>query len=308
MRQLFFEIIRPQVRPFLEQLLPDGNLYFSIQDMFVGMRQKKSLPKKIDQFTDNQIEQVIAYLYGIYFYNLISGGRIMSHDLNYGQTKKAEAKVRGFMPATITDESEKYMFIRENASGALESNTLVDWPLKASPSMLDSQVMASANTQFNSINIILEKFADINPDETKQVLVRKGKGVLRKGKTTYSISYREKWILVGIEEASHIDFAKLRKMRYEGFSGKSSVFATKADYYHGPLATHKSRQTVLHDMDYGNNPEARIDYYALLAEEFASHIVQASYTELYNPNTWNAGYKDYDKIVRERRRQFQDGE
>lgn len=283
LRRLFFDVIRPQVRDFLRELIPDGKLAYSISDIFVGNRRKENLPQNIDQLTDNQIELITAYLYGIYFYNLVSGGRIMSVELNYGQYKKAEEKLRKEMPSRITDPVAKYEYIQENINNVLDSGNLYDWPLKAYSGVFDPLAAAAADTRFNRILIILERFRDISPDENKKVIVRKGRGLFGRGEMSYRTSPRKDWIRTGIEEASHIDFSQLRKMRYTNRTGIQ--FPKKADYNHGPLKTLGDLAKIKDSIESGDDPNSRVDYDALLAEEFAAHIVQAQYTELYDEQT-----------------------
>jgi len=292
LREKFVENFREKVANFLKQKIQEDDEFIE------SLRKvKRGTVEPSRKFSENEVEQVLHYLYGIYFYNLVSGGTIISENLGSNATFKSFKK-----SIFSTDESGSIIETKIPFS----VNNLNDWPILLTNSVLNP-AMAAASIPFNTAYIYEDQLHNIDPRKEKKMVKKPGKTILNLGEISYKSNTNNEWILTGLEEAQHLHFFFLREKReseiQQKLQGKvKNIFVGSGKRIEtGPLESFTKREQF-NEENRKNNPNFIIDYNSLLGQEFAAHIVQARYVEKYLPQVWESGYKDYDLAVRENRK------
>lgn len=251
LRQLFFTEFKPKIINFLVNIkIPDGH--------------------KV-RITENQVSLITAFLYGIYFYNLLSKNSLLSPEINMQQNEKK----------------------------SLDINDLNDWPLEFTTST-DQESLASVNLKKRTIGVHLEKVPNVDTKKKRIFKYRQTKKGFFSNSEKYTATTEERIILAGIEEAQLLHFYHLREKRkhnqdspQEKFIGGSQVVTQ------GPLETYGDLAQLT---ETGDDVNKLLDYNALIGHEFAAHVVKAEYVKKYLPSVWKNGYEAYDTTIKARRK------
>jgi hypothetical protein len=254
------------------------------------------------EVTARQVEQIAAYLYGVYFYNLITGGEIISLNLSYSYYLKASDKAKKLGFHSI-DDATNYQ-----ATVPLSVDDLSEWPIGVRSSLLTSRdSKASADTTFKKINIYLDKFDDEDPKKVKKHIMRLGiMGGIGPGGLSYQSDAMTEWIRTGIEEAQHLHLAYLRERNkhYKPDSDyqKEQGYIAQGIHIGDGLLEDVISRDEYSETKFDDSRNRLMRYNSLLGNEFAAHIVQAVYTQRYDQRAWKSGYEKYDQEIRNSRK------
>lgn len=233
--------------------------------------------------TASQTEILLATLYGIYFYDYVTGGAILS---GYTTCNKEANEFR-----------KKYLRHQNPVTPTklpLVPQYLADWPIS---------LVRGNGPECCYLNGIIEVEVDATPEvdphspylwyakpsiQQRLSCLITGQSKLSKAPYVYTSTYYDLHLLAGIEEAQHSHLGYLRQVHYEILGTQSPL----KDLQSRPLL--KARKPIC---DYYT-----AKYNGLLGEEFAAHIVQVEYIRRYIPDHLKKGYEQYDAFVRNTRR------
>lgn len=240
--------------------------------------------------TTNQLLKLLYALYGIYFYDHVAGGPILSgHTTNNELAKRFRSLYLPHQSVLKTDQTP------------YDCHELSSWPVYLSP----EKNAAPAAYPFGIISLPTCYFDDHNIDKLWCWYYTSKSGIDRffrrflspnSGKQGEKSLIMNDWvwnILTGIEEAQHTHLDYLESVNYH--ASKNNIAPV------GPLKSKISRTHYHRIKPFIRNHS--IFYNTALGEEFAAHIVQAEYVRRYLPTIWESGYQEYDQLVRESRRQ-----
>ena len=238
--------------------------------------------------TSHQIRNLLAILYGIYFYDHVTGGAILS-----GLTSCNDAANR-FRVEHLSHQPPLTHDDLPLPSG------LIHWPL-----LLDYGHGAVGCYRHGIVKIPIGGIPDRDPYQTRSYYAPPpvykpilnlitNKSDLEFSPYVLQCLSLNRSLLTGIEEAQHSHFCYLERTHY-------SANGNDDDYPKGPLRSFRSRWLVKLTMSLDGS--GSLNYDSLLGDEFAAHIVQAEYVRRYLPVYWKRGYQKYDILIRARRRQ-----
>lgn len=234
--------------------------------------------------TDNQKDLLLAILYGIKFYDYVTGGAILSGFTicNEKANKFRSIHLRHQNPVTPEDLP-------------VAPSSLCDWPIslirgKGEPScyqngIIEIEVDAMPDEKSRGARLFYSK-----PSVYQQFahfLTRQS--ALLKSPYVYPSTYFHEHILTGIEEAQHSHLMSLRKINYKAHDSQP------------PLRDYQSRQSLVARKPFCDHFVAK--YNSLLGDEFAAHIVQAEYVRRYFPKHLRDNFQLYDAFVRRQRQE-----
>ena len=235
------------------------------------------------QPTPNQLFLLSMIYYGIYFYDSVCGGDLLS-----GRTT-ANAQARQYrqkhnLPAATTP----------NGSGDLSL-----WPVNLSY----GQPKAVPGAYIHGMIYLPASFLpDIDPHEEFFYTYRHFKNphlqhlhqLFFENRSRYpSMPLLQRGIFTGLEEAQHSHFWYLERVHYGNHQGNVNTVC-------GPLKNYLTKGTLTNDG--GLNHHLR--YYSGSGAEFAAHVTQAAYVRRYLPEIWYSGYHEFYAAVKTLRRQL----
>lgn len=230
-----------------------------------------------NQLTDNQFCQLVMIYYGIYFYDHICGGRILSGETTNNKNAVEYRQKHGLprlpsSPKSIRDNIALWPVNLHNGGGTPCSD--------ARNSMIAIPTSSLQDIDTNEIHL----YGYIDPK--------------RSNPTIYSGEYQslpalEHGIRYGIEEAQHSHFWYLERTHFNN-SGES------VDNINGPLRGYLQKKKVKEE----NSPDNMILYYSGIGSEFAAHMIIAGYYRRYFPYFWEKGQREYHEAVMAYRRQL----
>ncbi|MDO8488305.1 MAG: hypothetical protein Q7S31_03245 [bacterium] len=214
--------------------------------------------------TPNQQLNFEAFLYGVYFYNYVCGGRVINRDLSVQYQHALTRK------GLVNPE------LGELSTWPLETRTCGYFP---------------AETDMLS-RIIGVDLAAIEDNTPGSIYIYYATQSLPFGiGMTYDTSLGQLWTCIGVEEASHADLLRLEETNYL----RHQIPVPLKDF-ELPSKKNKSDAEAMGADD--------ADYYSKDGREFAAFVVCGEYIHRYCPKIWDSGYQQYNDEVRKRRRKL----
>lgn len=226
--------------------------------------------------SQNQLLHLVMIYYGIYFYDHICGGRILS-----GET-------------TANEKAELYRRVHDLPNQPINPMTIYDnvafWPID----LHNRGGAPSVNSENSMIAIPLSFLEKKKPAEIRRFDYFDPN---KPNPTQYSGHFRsmnvvERGIRVGIEEAQHSDFWYLER-------GHFNNLGTSVNTVNGPLKGYINKSEIL-DQDW----DEILQYYAGIGPELAAEVVISEYYRRYFPDFWKNGRREYHEAVMTYRRRL----
>ncbi len=239
--------------------------------------------------TPNQTEKYLAFLYGIYFYDHVCGGQVLSGYTSCNEVAN-DYRQENMHQAPLSEDDLP-----------LSADDLSTWPLH-----LSLERNSPCEHPGGIIELPVNRITDTDPfgtetyygepsiiDSLRRLTKHKLTRVPQRSPFRFSCNPRDYNILTGIEEAHHSHFDSLERDHY------GATFPQYGPI--GPLRSLKSRLRI--DLNKHFSYAHHVEYDSLLGHEFAAHIVQAEYVRRYLPYVWENGFREFDQAVRDCRRQ-----
>src|SRR3989344_6021160 len=233
--------------------------------------------------TRNQLFLLSMIYYGIYFYDSVCGGDLLS-----GRT-------------TANDQARQYRQ-RHNLPPVIGPNSSADlslWPVNLSY----GRPGAVPGAYYHGMISIPASFLPaVNPREEFFYAYRYFQNPLLKclhqlffeNKSHYlSRPLLQRGILTGLEEAQHSHFWYLERVHYGNDHGNVNTV-------YGPLKNYLTKRDLAngdglnHHLRYYSGPRARLD----------ALVTKAAYVRKYLPEIWSSGYYEFYQAVKTTRRQL----
>lgn len=233
--------------------------------------------------TRNQLFLLSMIYYGIYFYDSVCGGDLLS-----GRT-------------TDNDQARQYRQ-KHNLPVVTSPDTIGDlslWPVNLS--------YGRANTvpgaYFHGMIYLPASFLpDVDPHEEifyayryfKNPLLRHLHQLFFENRSRHlSMPLLQRGIFTGLEEAQHSHFWYLERVHYGNDHGNVNTV-------HGPLKSYLTKGALVN----GGGLNHHLRYYSGSGPEFAAHVTKAAYVRKYLPEIWSSGYHEFYQAVKTTRRQL----
>lgn len=254
---------RPQISNYIDHRLPDWHP------------------------TDNQFFLLMMIYYGVYFYDHVSGGDILSGRTTANEYSRQFRQISRLPPITYP---------------RLIKGLIPHWPVNLYYGSPDQCPSASI---YGLIGIPVRAIPDIDPFESRLFYYRYYKNPLRqllynlsgrihdKNSSYPSLPLLEQGIFIGIEEAQHSHFWYLENRHYGNQLDDVNLVV-------GPLKSYLTTKTAKTAPDLDHH----LKCCAGIGAEFAAHIVRAAYIQKYHSEIWAFGYRDYVAAVENHRRRL----
>ncbi len=249
---------------------------------------KKRLPDY--PLTENQLFFLTMFYYGVYFYDHICGGHLLSgRTTDNEQSHKYRRKYR-LPPLTDTPDN-----IRKN---------IPNWPVNLVDENRNNRPCA---TNFGFIEIPARSLSNVEYDTAARYRYRYSShnpvldfvfqlfAAINQEESTYlTMEALNRGILPGIEEAQHTHFWYLERKHY----GNDLQNTNLVD---GPLKSY----LLISDAKSGLAHDSSLKYHAGVGAEFAAHIVTSTYVRKYHPLLWaEGGQEKYHEAIMDHRRRL----
>ncbi len=232
-------------------------------------------------YSQNEFEQFLAFLYGIYFFNKVVGDELMSQNLN--DSRKDKYENRNWL---------RELQGQEKITPSVDN--LEDWPL-IFPLHNPHKMIAGVDPETSLIMIFPRSIQFVDP--LKKRIFYPKTSLFSFLRMSYKMSPLVEWIIIGVEEAGHSYLAYIERTRYQ-----RSEDPERYKLYHtqliGPLKDILPRPVVEQKPQWVSD----LLYHAFLGDEFSSFILKSEFIRRYEPEVWNSGYVKFDAAVRKRRK------
>lgn len=246
---------------------------------------KDRLPE--NPLTENQLFQLIMIYYGVFFYDFVCGGHLLSGETT-GNERAHSYRRSYLLPDQPTDPDSikrnilywPVNLIKENRtnSPAAKINGFIEIPAaylkKTSP-----KINSVYNYRFFSSDLL---------NIIRWTLFPSG------GHDVYtSQAYLEYGVLAGIEEAQHTHFWYLENKNFKNDTDN-------INYVEGPLKSYILKSQTFTGIGLDGN----LNYHGGIGAEFAAFVTTSMYVKNYQPTLWNTGRQQYYEAVKKHRRRL----
>ena len=244
--------------------------------------------------TRNQLFLLSMIYYGIYFYDSVCGGDLLSGRTTANDQAR-QYRQRHNLPACPPDCGAIGAAVTNPDNGA----DLSLWPVNLSYGRPGAVPGAYYH---GMISIPASFLPDVNPREEFFYAYRYFQNPLLKclhqlffeNKSHYlSRPLLQRGILTGLEEAQHSHFWYLERVHYGNDHGNVNTV-------YGPLKNYLTKRALAN----GGGLNHHLRYYSGSGAEFAAHVTKAAYVRKYRPEIWYSGYYEFHQAVKTTRRQL----